>query len=313
MDRALELARREEVFAWLEAKLGGSRDTLSWPELIEGVPFRGRIQPLFHRQRGIYCPAGSEVALSIRTSLRDPYGDEFSAGASLSYVMAGDGPDSRDNHSVRRAMELALPLVYLHQVSNGPPAEFVVVHPVWVVGEDRVAARFRIEALPSASQLAWSDFSAATVVKEHDGFSQRIQREYAMRRVKARLHQAAFRERVLHAYRRRCAVCRLGHERLLDAAHITPDSEALGEPIVSNGLCLCRLHHGAFDLGYWAAEPGTLAIRVRREILEESDGPMLLHGLQALHGTTLVAPPRTADRPDRERLEMRWRKFLATG
>ena len=31
----------------------------------------------------------------------------------------------------------------------------------------------------------------------------------------------------------RCALCRLRHQELLDAAHITPDSEAEGEPLVS--------------------------------------------------------------------------------
>ena len=43
----------------------------------------------------------------------------------------------------------------------------------------------------------------------------------------------------------RCALCRLRHQELLDAAHITPDSEAEGEPLVSNGVVLCKLHHAA--------------------------------------------------------------------
>jgi len=34
---------------------------------------------------------------------------------------------------------------------------------------------------------------------------------------------------------------------LLDAAHITPDTHPEGEPIVSNGLSLCKLHQAAFD------------------------------------------------------------------
>jgi len=39
----------------------------------------------------------------------------------------------------------------------------------------------------------------------------------------------------------------LRRQELLDAAHITPDSDAEGEPVVSNGVALCKLHHAAFD------------------------------------------------------------------
>jgi hypothetical protein len=52
---------------------------------------------------------------------------------------------------------------------------------------------------------------------------------------------------VLRAYRDCCAVCRLRHEELLDAAHILPDGHPRGEPVVRNGLALCKLHHAAFD------------------------------------------------------------------
>ena len=72
-------------------------------------------------------------------------------------------------------------------------------------------------------------------------------RRYATSQVRHRLHQQGFRERVLAAYREQCAMCRLRHPELLEAAHIIPDTEPGGDPIVPNGLSLCRLHHGAFD------------------------------------------------------------------
>src|SRR5436853_112489 len=56
-------------------------------------------------------------------------------------------------------------------------------------------------------------------------------RLYITAAVRQRLHQRAFRERVLSAYRHQCAFCRLRHEELLDAAHIVPDSEPQGEPL----------------------------------------------------------------------------------
>ena len=59
--------------------------------------------------------------------------------------------------------------------------------------------------------------------------------------------QRTFRERVLRAYQEQCAICRLRHQELLDAAHILPDGDPRGEPVVSNGLALCNLHHAAYD------------------------------------------------------------------
>ena len=71
-------------------------------------------------------------------------------------------------------------------------------------------------------------------------------RRYITSEYRVRLHQAAFRERVLDAYQDQCSLCRLRHRELLDAAHIIPDSDPDGEPVVPNGLALCKLHHAAF-------------------------------------------------------------------
>ena len=51
-------------------------------------------------------------------------------------------------------------------------------------------------------------------------------------------------------------------------------------------------------------------IRVRADVLEEVDGPMLRHGLQGLEGQRFVVPSRRVDRPDVERLGERWGRFL---
>ena len=103
------------------------------------------------------------------------------------------------------------------------------------------------------------------------------------------INQWAFRERVLRSYRHQCAFCALQHVELLDAAHIIPDSELHGEPIVSNGMSLCRLHHAAFDRLILGVRPDYI-IRVRADVLEEEDGPMLRHGLQGLQGQRIVVP-----------------------
>jgi putative restriction endonuclease len=98
----------------------------------------------------------------------------------------------------------------------------------------------------------------------------------------------------------------------LDAAHITPDSDPEGEPVVSNGIALCKLHHAAFDRLFFAIRPDYV-IEVREAILAERDGPMLVVGLQEIHGARLLLPHRPADRPDPVRLERRYGEFLRAG
>jgi putative restriction endonuclease len=98
----------------------------------------------------------------------------------------------------------------------------------------------------------------------------------------------------------------------LDAAHIIPDTALRGDPVVQNGLCLCKIHHAAFDKNIVGISPD-YQIHVREDVLSETDGPMLLHGLQELHEKRIVVPHRIQDRPDPERLEMRFDDFKKVG
>lgn len=143
-----------------------------------------------------------------------------------------------------------------------------------------------------------------------DAFTDWPLKAYVTRAVKQRLHQQRFRYLVLTAYRRECAMCRLRHAPLLDAAHILPDRDVRGQPEVPNGLALCRIHHGAYDVGIVGVDPRH-RIHLRRDVLEEHDGPMLLHGLQELHGTRIQLPRRAADRPNPEYLAERYERFRA--
>jgi putative restriction endonuclease len=64
----------------------------------------------------------------------------------------------------------------------------------------------------------------------------------------------------------------LHHPELLDAAHIIPDGAPKGDPVVPNGLALCKLHHAAFDANLVGVRPD-LTVDVARRLLEEIDGP----------------------------------------
>ena len=139
-----------------------------------------------------------------------------------------------------------------------------------------------------------------------------IRDSYATRLARQRLHQNAFRIKVLRAYRDTCSICRLHHSVLLDAAHILGDTHALGEPVVSNGLALCKLHHAAFDSNMLGIRPD-LVVEIRSDVLREIDGPMLLHGLQGFEGRTLTVPRNALLRPNREFLAERYEAFREAG
>lgn len=172
---------------------------------------------------------------------------------------------------------------------------FVPIAPVYVVG-DLVDKREFLLALDESVRFLAGEPSP-------------LERRYVERTVKQRLHQAEFRGRVIAAYSTRCAICRLRHGELLDAAHIIADRDDDGLPDVSNGLSLCKIHHAAFD-GYLIGISPDFQVRVDRQLLEETDGPMLRYGLQGMHGVRLTLPEQRRDRPDADRLEQRYAEFL---
>ncbi len=96
-----------------------------------------------------------------------------------------------------------------------------------------------------------------------------------------------------------------------EAAHIIPDSDDNGLPLVSNGLSLCRIHHAAYDRNLLGIRPDSI-VQINQALLNEIDGPMLLHGLQEMHGRQLVLPVRGPDRPDPDRLAARYEVFSAS-
>jgi len=113
------------------------------------------------------------------------------------------------------------------------------------------------------------------------------------------------------AYETRCAVCRLGHRELLDAAHIIGDREEHGIAAVTNGLALCKIHHAAYDRNILGIRPDYV-VEVHGRLLDEIDGPMLRYGLQEHHGKDLMQlPSRRAERPEPERLMERYAQFTA--
>lgn len=292
---------RMAAFAFLQRQVQRVGDALPRQILAQGFDFEGRRVPLVGPQ-GIFKPAVlPEIPLSIATAparegRAPPYDDEIRADGTLSYAYRGTDPLHRDNVGLRLALQRGTPLVYLHGIL---PGRYYAQWPVFVTADDPQALRFTValdEALPLEDPLPM--------------IGREARRAYVARVTRTRLHQAAFRVKVLSAYRQSCAMCRLRHEELLDAAHILPDTDPRGEPVVANGLALCKLHHAAFDRHILGVRPD-LVIEVRIDILAEVDGPMLRHGLQGFQGERLIVPRRQAEQPDRAFLEERYERFRA--
>jgi putative restriction endonuclease len=301
MNDELDIRLRLAAFQWLAAQTDMHGEALPRALLEGGFDFEGVRVPLVGPQ-GIFKPRLlADTPLSITTVPDGPYQDTFS-GDLISYAYRGTDPRHRDNIGLRRALANHTPLVYFF---GERPGWYRPVWPVFVVGDRPRTLHFDIAADDANYLLSTAGEEVAEDRAE-------IRRRYVTAVIRQRLHQRAFRARVLTAYRDQCALCRLRHGELLDAAHITPDTSPEGEPVVSNGLSLCKLHHAAFDGHFLTVRPDYV-IEVRRAILDEADGPMLLHGLQAMHRQAIVLPRAASLRPDRARLEQRYEVFRQAG
>jgi putative restriction endonuclease len=264
--------------------------------LAEGFAFRGQRVP-FVSQPGIWRSRVQRgpAALSVRTVFgQTRYQDEQTPDGVL-YAYQGDDPDNHFNRWLRSAHLLDVPIVYF---VGTRPNHYHPIYPTFV--EEDYPAELRV-------LLAFGKMRGPYDEREPVHIPDENERRYVVREVKQRIHQAQFRGVVLPAYRDRCAICRLREVRLLDAAHIVADAEEAGEPVVSNGLSLCSIHHRAFDEDLVGVAPD-LRVHVSPRLLDDEDGPML-DVLKGFHGTTIEAPSRRLWRPDPERLAVRFERF----
>ncbi len=293
---------RSSCFAALDVLQAQYGLELPWSALAAGFVFRGRHVPFFNRGYGIYRAAGVQrgpAALSINSAFAQKrYQDEGTADGILYRYQ--DGPVTNHyNTWLRQAHDLGVPLVY-----------FIGTRPNWYRPEYPVFVEKDFPAERSVL-VSFGEMRGPFDEREPMHIHDPIERRYVVRQVKQRIHQAQFRGAVLPAYDDRCAICTLKEIRLLDAAHIIGDVEEHGEPLVSNGLSLCSIHHRAYDEDLVGVSPDR-QVHVSRRLLEDEDGPML-ELLKGSHGRSIFVPRRRAWQPDGERLATRFERFLARG
>lgn len=294
MESVVEDELRRRIMGWVVARAEANGGFLERSELLD-FHIDDRRFPIIDRSRGIRNPAIFASTLSIVQSVHGPYADTESEDGFLHYAYQAGDPWGGANNKLREAISTGAPLILFRKEQ---PNIYTPIAPVYVVDDD-VENREFIIALDEALRFIPD-------VRQLDA----SQRAYARRLAKVRLHQPAFRTRVLVAYKRRCSICLLAHGSLLDAAHIVPDSEPLGVPTVVNGLSLCKIHHAAYDQNFIGISPDSRVV-VDDELLAERDGPMLKHGLQEMHGRVLLTPDNPSHSPNRENLAWRFERFLA--
>jgi putative restriction endonuclease len=244
--------------------------------------------------------------LSIKTVFPKPggkvwYDDQrevhrqiFEGDETVDYAFMGQNPDAADNRWLQEAFENRIPIIYFLGIA---PGRYQAMLPTFISGWDA-------NGLKALLVFGVPDQEALTPPENA------LERRYALRAVKQRLHQASFREAVITAYNGRCALSGLPESLLLDAAHIISDKdEKFGQPVVPNGLPLSKIHHAAFDAHLIGIDPD-YQLHVSDRLLVQKDGPMH-EALKRLNREMIHLPGRAKDRPDRDRLAQRYERFKA--
>ena len=282
-------------------------ESLTTNDLKAGFNYEGNRIPLVNPQRGIFKPRRMRYLLSIRTVFPAPgkkvwYDDQreihrriIESEDTLDYAFMGQDPNAADNQWLLEAFKNQVPVIYFLGIA---PGRYQAIIPAFISGWDPNALIAQVVfGVPNQDKIL---------------IPQSIQeRRYALRVVKQRLHQSSFREAVIAAYNGRCAVSGLPERRLLDAAHIISDkNEFMGQPVITNGLPLSKIHHSAFDSNLIGINPD-YRLHVSERLLSQNDGPML-ESFKQLNGNKLRLPTRLIDYPDRERLAVRFEEFRAS-
>jgi putative restriction endonuclease len=298
---------RNAAFSTLR-HLMATKPHLTSADLKAGFQVEGKRFPFVNQQQGIFKPKEMQRLLSIRTVFpkagsRIWYDDQrhvhdqiYQGSEIIDYAFMGDKPEAAQNRWLRDAMEHRVPIIYFLGTA---PGIYEAVFPTYIVSWKPDSLKAGIAFGHDQQQSGRTDFDQMEIS---------VERRYALREVKQRLHQATFREAVIHAYNGRCALSGLPEPLLIDAAHIISDKDQRwGQPVVQNGIPLSKIHHAAFDAQLIGIDPD-YKIHVSDHLLAQRDGPML-EAIKQLNGQLIHLPNRKVDYPDRDRLALRFSDF----
>jgi hypothetical protein len=278
---------------WFEDNTGL---VLPWRELQQQADDGNRVATL---AKGIYKPAYSDYALSIRQTLTSPYADKEivqrpDGSWVYPYFQENSDPSARDQEATNRGLMKCLrdgvPIGVLIQTKPKPGVEYLVLG----LGRVRdwqdgyfVIERYDAGRTPSTVKDAALDWVAAETEVSPPPPTSDV-REWQIRQILRRRGQARFRLSLIKAYDGRCAITGCNALDALEAAHIAPYNESINNNI-GNGLLLRADLHTLFDLGLIAIGPSDLTVIVSPKLASSPYGE--------LAGTRLRMPQSPSEQP----------------
>jgi putative restriction endonuclease len=259
----------KEALNWFE-EFRGKR--VKWRDILEHAELGAR---LVNSAKGIYKPAYTDFALSVRVIQEGPYPDkevEHRPNGSwvCQYYQENIDPTQRDkeatNRGLMRCMEEQIPIGFLIKRKPKPGVEYEVLGlgfvKAWKDGyftieginlkgettDDIDAARAR------ASQPLIPDPDDIFDTKDDTDLRQKQIVTVAVRR-----GQSSFRSGLLAAYNGNCCITGCDLVAALEAAHILP-YRGKNSNHVQNGLLLRSDIHTLFDLGLIAIDKNNSVI-----------------------------------------------------
>lgn len=241
------------------------RERLKWFLDYEGmiVPFRlfGTVTNpwLTSRPKGIYKPEGWEFSLSIKETLKSPYGDipiqTLSNGEWVYRYHREDGENKDTNRGLINCMEQGIPVGVLIQVQGKPDVRYFVAglglitqfNDPWfdLVSWQALSVSEMTEPLVAEPGVVYDEGHRQGNLP---GFIEEVGEEKYIQQL-TRPNQSMFRVMILSSYERTCAVTGSEVVPALEAAHIRPYRyEKIDR--VQNGLLLRADVHRLFDRGY---------------------------------------------------------------
>jgi hypothetical protein len=260
---------------------------------------------LVHQALGIWRPSGWDYALSIRQTLNSPYFD-----SSIVTLPTGDwiyryhretgSPVSQHrNDGLVTCMRDGVPVGVLIQHTPKPNTTY------WVVGLGRITwfdgEFFTVEQWEAthpytyeAEELDERRYQLSLADDVFDPNHYDHQRDVRLQALAIRHGQGVFRQLLLDAYGRRCAVTGSHTVPALDAAHIHPYG-GKATNVVTNGMLLRTDIHKLFDLRLLAVDTTSMT-QIVSPVLEGTE-------YEQYHGTPLILPKHPSLQPSIKALD----------
>jgi hypothetical protein len=299
--------QHSQALAWFSEH---QNQAISWREIKANVEAGPR---LVNQAKGIYKPAYTDYALSVRQTLTGPYDDlpitRYPDGTwRFEYFQENPDPALRDreatNRGLMKCMADRVPVGVLIQSKPKPGVVYDVMGLAWVSDWNNghfileggapelrnwrmkgfVDARAARPAIPEPAGSAPAAFDAA----DQGDLRMRQTAEIVVRR-----GQPQFRDALIAAYGGRCAVTGCDAVEALEAAHIAPYRGDHSHD-VRNGLLLRADIHTLFDLGLITVDPDRGVLILSKKLEGGS--------YAALAGQLLARPFKAQDRPSVEAL-----------